>query len=91
MKFQPDFGVYVCPHVYEGTKPVLDAIRDPEGDWQFLCGDSNCTETSQPKLVGVGHLTEKDGSIEEMTKLEPGTYAERSSQNEPWVFGKLDV
>jgi len=91
MKFQSDFGVYVCPHVYDNTSPVLDVVRDPDGDWQFFCGDTNCAEKSEPKLIGVDHLTEQDNSIEEMTKLKPGTYAERSKQNEPWAFGKLDV
>lgn len=90
MKFKSDFGVYVCPHVFEGTSPVLDSVCDYDGDWQFLCGDHSCVETSEPKYIGVGHLVSIDSSINELTKLEPGMYAERAGKESPWKFGKLD-
>jgi len=91
MKFRHDYGVYVCPHVFAHESPVLDALRDPDGYWQFFCGDPKCPETSEPKLIGVGHLIEKDETINEVTCLEASTYAERTSINAPWQFGKLDV
>ncbi|MES9901603.1 MAG: hypothetical protein ABW168_02840 [Sedimenticola sp.] len=91
MKFRDDYGVYVCPHVFNDEKPVLDAVRDPDGYWQFFCGDPSCPENTEPKLVGVGHLINRDKTIDELAKLEVASYAERKSVKSPWRIGKLDV
>lgn len=90
MKFNPDFAVYVCPHVFDGSRPVLSAVRDHDGDWQFLCGEAHCIETTEPRLVGAGHLVARDPSLDGLTALEPGTYAERTGPETPWAFEALD-
>ncbi|WHI50165.1 hypothetical protein P3339_17185 [Microbulbifer sp. MLAF003] len=90
MKFRDDYGVYVCPHVFDGSRPVLDSCRDTDGSWQFLCGVQECMENSEPRFIGVGHLIKRDESINDLTVLEPGTYAERKSINAEWTFGKLE-
>jgi len=90
MKFRDNYGVYVCPHIFKNESPVLECIRDPEGDWQFFCGSENCSVESEPHFIGVGHLTKSDGQINELTCLEPGTYAERKNTMDCWVFGQLE-
>ena len=90
MNFTPNFAVYVCPHVFDNSRPVLSSVRDHDGDWQFLCGQEDCVSTSEPKLIGAGHLTAVDSTIEELTVLDPGSYAERTAPNTPWRFGRLD-
>lgn len=90
MKFRNDYGVYVCPHVFENSRPILDSVRDTDGSWQFLCGVDGCTDEGEPQLVAVGHLVKRDPSVNELTLLKPGMYAERASENEPWAFGQLD-
>ena len=89
MSFRPDFGVYVCPHVFNRSRPVLESVRDPEGDWQMLCGIAGCVEESEPHYVGVGHLVERDSSIDELSQLRAGMFAERASPDMPWLFGEL--
>ncbi len=89
MKFKSDFGVYVCPHIFDRSRPVLDSIRDFDGDWQFLCGVEGCIEDGEPHHIGVGHLASTDSTINELTVLEPGMYAERSDIKAVWEFGKL--
>ena len=90
MKFRDDYGVYVCPHVFKKESPVLECIRDPDGYWQFFCGHENCALESEPHFIGVGHLTNSDASINDLTCLEPGTYGERKNINESWIFGQLE-
>jgi len=90
MKFKEDFGVYVCPHVFDESRPVLDSVRDFDGSWQFLCGVKGCLDDGEPKHVGVGHLVKSDSTINELTALAPGTYAERANPETKWSFGKLD-
>ena len=90
MKFRDDFGVYICPHIFKDGDPVLEGIRDPDGDWQLFCGRENCAEQSKPHLVGIGHLISNDESINELTCLKPGTYAERESVLQKWHYGELN-
>ena len=90
MKFQPDYGVYVCPHVFDKTRNVLFSVRDFDGSWQFLCGIEGCIEEGEPRHIGVGHLVERDKSIDELTKLEPGMLAERDSIDSTWQYSDLE-
>lgn len=89
MKFRDDYGVYVCSHIFENSRPILDSMRDTDGSWQFLCGADDCINEGEPHLVGVGHLVKRDPSVNELTSLDPGMYAERASESESWKFGKL--
>lgn len=88
-QFRNDYGVYTCDHVFREGKPVLLVIRDPDGYWQFLCGDESDIE-GDCHLVGVGHLLERDDSLKVMTELEVGCGAERKSIHESWSFFELD-
>jgi hypothetical protein len=90
IKFKSDFGVYACPHVFDGSRPVLESVRDFDGDWQFLCGIEGCVQKGGPHHIGVGHLVQTDPSIDELTVLEPGMYASRSEKHLAWDIGQLD-
>lgn len=88
-RFRSDYGVYVCEHVFRHEKPVSLVIRDPDGYWQFLCGNEDDTDRDC-HLVGVGHLLDKDPSLAEMTELKIGAGAERPTINDAWCFFELD-
>ncbi|WP_252036461.1 MULTISPECIES: hypothetical protein [Vibrio] len=88
MKFRNDYGVFVCTHVFEKTRPVLFSVRDFDGDWQFLCGIDGCVESGRPHHIGVGHLVAEDAT--DLTALESGTCARRSALGSQWVAGKLE-
>lgn len=89
-KFREDLGVYICPHIFESKGPVLEAFRDSDGYWQFFCGGEHDWEKELPKLVCVGHFTDLDPSIHELTSLNPNEFAERGSIEAPWEFGKIE-
>lgn len=88
-KFRGDYGVYVCDHVFKKERPVLLVIRDPDGYWQFLCGDDSDTE-GDCHLVGVGHLIDRDASLTDMAELSICSGAERASVQDEWDFFELD-
>lgn len=90
MEFKDDYGVFVCPHVFQQSLPILFSVRDFDGSWQFLCGDDDCVENGKPHLVHVGKLTESDPTIHHLTSMEIGTFAERFSSIAGWTFGKLE-
>ncbi len=87
-KFRSDFGVYCCPRVFRKERPILLVIRDPEGDWQFLCGGSDDTEDCHH--VEVGHLLQRDPSLEVMVNLSEATGAERENNEDEWTFFELE-
>ncbi|MDB6014610.1 MAG: hypothetical protein JWL65_6860 [Gammaproteobacteria bacterium] len=86
MKFAPkNLGVVVCSHVRDNLRPVLLATHYADGDWAFTCGktdhgDEECEYT----LVGVGHLTERDTTLDGIADLERGYSAERESVTDGW-------
>ena len=87
-KIEPDnLGVYVCPHVFEDTRPILYVCR-ADGDWQFLCGGDDHSDDGH--LVGVGPLTERDPTLNELVDLKPNWEAERNAVGEKWVYSECE-
>ena len=85
-KIEPNnLGVYVCPHVFENTRPILYVCR-ADGDWQFLCGGTDHDENAH--LVGVGHLTHRDPTLNALADLESDWEAERSAVGAEWIITK---
>lgn len=74
---------YVCTHVFKEERPVLYVTR-PDGDWCFLCGDEHPDEGSEFRVVGLGHLMTRDGSLAEVLDLAPNQEAERDIVGGTW-------
>lgn len=75
---------YVCTHVFEGSRPVLLVSR-PGGDWCFLCGGEHPEDASSYRVVGIGHLFEKDPTLISLEDLPPDWEAEREEVGKPWI------
>ena len=76
-------GVFICGHIFRDERPVLLVIHETDGDWQLLCGgDHDVGET--PHVVGVGHLLDRDPSLQELADLPLGWEAERESADASW-------
>lgn len=82
-------GVYCCEHVFRGERRVLLVARN-DGDWQFLCGDVDHPDTSEPYHVCVGHLLDQDATLHELADLPPEWEAERTSTASPWIRTACD-
>jgi hypothetical protein len=76
--------VFCCEHVFRHERPVLYVCRE-DGDWQFLCGQSDHSQSSDPLAVGVGHLIESDPSLSVLADLPANCEAERKSKVDEWV------
>jgi hypothetical protein len=88
--FRDDYAVTVCPHVFSESRPINFVVRDTDGSFQFLCGMSDDADAGPCRSVGVGHLLARDSTLGDLAELEPGTYAERDRQTDPWSVGRLD-
>jgi hypothetical protein len=49
-----------------------------------MCGDGHDFEHDLPKVVGIGHLLERDPSLTEVLDLPADFEAERRAVGEPW-------
>jgi hypothetical protein len=88
-KFRIDYGVYCCPHVFKQERTANVVIRDPDGCWQFLCGQGD-DDFSEGHHVGVGHLIAHDTSLSDAVNLEVGYGIERESKDANWILFKLE-
>jgi hypothetical protein len=85
MEFSPsNLGVIICSHVLEATRPILLIAHDAEG-WNFACGGNDHHGADDFHVVGVGHLTARDPSINLCADLPAGFVAERSAAAIPWA------
>ena len=82
-----DLAVYVCSHVFEQTRPILLVAREGN-DWMFLCGQAD-HDSSDYRVVGVAHLTERDPSLQALSDLPDAFEAERVAVGSPWVRGHV--
>ncbi len=90
--FSPDnLKTYICTHVFEGTHPVLLIAHEKDGDWIFVCGQPHKDTAESYRVVGVGHLTARDPSLNQCADLPAGHEAERSAPGQPWMRTDSDA
>ncbi len=76
---------FVCRHVFERTSPILVAVHDSDGDWQFLCDrDHGDSSGEEPKVVCLEDVLAIDASVTEIAGMAPGETATRSSAQDEW-------
>ena len=80
---------YVCSHVFENKRPILLVVRE-DGDWMFMCGGADHV-SHQYRVVGVGHLVDRDPTLNDCADLPNGSEAERSAIGEPWLRSRIDA
>jgi hypothetical protein len=80
---------YVCIHIFDEVVPVLLVCHDADGDWSLLCGAVHDDNADQYRVVGIGHLLERDPSLLETMDLGPGWEAERRARQSPWVRARI--
>jgi len=84
--FKKNLRVFVCPHVFENTRPILYVVHEDK-EWQCLCGFDDHDDNGH--LIGMGHILSRDPSIAELENLENGWEAERASPEQEWVRRKI--
>ena len=75
---------YVCIHIFDLSRPVLLVSR-LDGDWSFLCGAEHADNPDNYRLVGKGHILDRDPTLRELDDLAPNWEAERGSITDAWV------
>ncbi len=80
-----DLKCYVCSHVFAGSRDIMLVTR-PDGDWCFMCGaEDHPDDASALRVVGLGHVIDRDASVADVLDLEPNEEADRASLSGDWV------
>lgn len=74
---------YICSHVFENTRPILLIVHNEE-DWMFMCGDAD-HDPDDCHVVGIGHLIDRDPTINQCADLPNGFEVERLAIGTPWL------
>lgn len=80
---------YVCIHVFNDKSPIKLVSR-PKGDWCFLCGEEHDEVASSYRVVGIGHMFQKDPSLHELQDLPEDWEAERENIGKKWIWARCN-
>jgi hypothetical protein len=80
---QSNLACYICDHIFRNERPVL-LVAHEDGDWSFLCGGEDHSG-NWCNAVGMGHLLERDPSLNECSDLPDSFEAERASIGGAWI------
>ena len=88
-KFREDknLGVFTTRQWLELDKPILRAVHDKDGDWQFLTGDQMPEDI---KLIALEEMVLKDMSLNEVFDLDYGQAADREFIGGKWKRIKVE-
>jgi hypothetical protein len=74
--------VFTCRHVLEEGAPILQALRDDDGDLQLLCGDEHVA--GDERALPLGEMILEHPSVVDIMELEQTDLAYRPSAHDPW-------
>jgi len=72
----------------QNGSPILRVYHDYDADWQFHDDAPQSPAESEPKLVSLGHLIERDPTLATLHDLPYGWRAERESVTSQWIRHK---
>ena len=80
---KPNTASITTRQVLEGAPILLVTHDEDDGGWQFLCGTTN--DPADARVVGLGQMLRRDGTLGELADLPEGWRASRASADGPWV------
>jgi len=78
-----NLATFTTAHVMERGLPILLAVHDHDGDWQFHWGGS--VTRADCKVVCLEEVFLLDPSIAAVADLPRGWQAERTAVGQPWT------
>jgi hypothetical protein len=78
----PKSVAFITTQVLERAEPILHAIHDQHGEWQFLGVTKAAVENA--RIIALREVVELDPSVLVLADLPSGWHAARRSPGGPW-------
>ena len=72
----------VTAQVLERAEPILRAVHDEDGEWQFIGSSDASVETG--KVIALSEAVELDASVLQLADMPIGWHAVRDSPAHAW-------
>jgi hypothetical protein len=79
---------FVTAEVLAGAEPILHAVHDEDGEWQFLGSTDGTRENA--KIIALYEDVELDPSVLQLADLPIGWRALRDTVEDPWKREAID-
>jgi hypothetical protein len=79
---------FVTAQVLERTEPILHAVHDEDGEWQFLGSSDGTMENA--KIICLHEAVELDPSVLQLADMPVRWHALRESPHRPWKREAMD-
>jgi len=79
---------FVTAQVLERAEPILHAVHDDDGEWQFLGSSDGTLENA--KIIALHEAVDLDSSILQLADLPVGWRAVRDTVTHPWKREAID-
>jgi hypothetical protein len=79
---------FVTAHLLERAKPILHAVHDENGEWQFIGSSDGTVENG--RVIALQEAVELDPSVLKLADMPVGWHALRDSPERPWTRKAID-
>src|ERR1700736_115108 len=79
---------FVTAQVLERAEPILHAVHDDDGEWQFLGSSDGTLENA--KIIALHEAVDLDSSILQLADLPVRWRAVRDTVTHPWKREAID-
>ena len=85
---EPGMLANVTAQVLERAEPILHAVHDENGEWQFIGSSDGTVENG--RVIALREAVELDPSVLQLADMPVGWHAFRDSPERPWTREAID-
>src|SRR5438874_228621 len=82
------YVTFVTAQVLERAEPILHAVHDENGEWQFIGSTDGTVENG--RVIALREAVELDPSVLQLADMPIGWHAFRDSPERPWTRKAID-
>jgi hypothetical protein len=79
---------FITAQVLERAEPILHAVHDENGEWQFIGSSDGTVENG--RVIALREAVELDPSVLQLADMPVGWHALRDSPERPWTREAID-
>lgn len=83
----PNLAVITSRNVLENHSPILEAIHNTDGIWEFY--GSEPLNTTDFRVVSLEEIVKLDVSINCILHIKEGYFAQRKDQESKWLINSI--